>query len=47
MECRASLIYAHLVSSGLDPDEIRQGQLLAVMAGLCALMLTHVLLSAA
>lgn len=47
MECRGSLIYAHLVSSGLDPNQIRQGQLFAVMAGLCALMLVHFWLSAA
>jgi hypothetical protein len=30
MECRASLVHEHLVSPGLDPDEVRYGQLLTL-----------------
>ena len=41
MECRASLIYAHLLSSGLDPDEVRRGQLLTVLAAVSLLLLTQ------
>jgi hypothetical protein len=32
MECRAALVYAALISPGLDLDEVRRGQLLTVLA---------------
>ncbi|WGD55228.1 hypothetical protein QA641_15910 [Bradyrhizobium sp. CB1650] len=39
MECRGPLIYAHLLSPGLDPDEVRRGQLLTALAGVSVLLL--------
>jgi len=41
MECRAPLIYAHLLSPGLDPDEVRRGQLLTVLAAIPILLLSQ------
>ncbi len=47
MECRALLVYAHLALPGLDPDEVRHGQLLAALLLLLSLgllmSLTHAL----
>jgi hypothetical protein len=39
MECRASLIYAQLVSPELDLDAVRYGQLLTILSALVALAL--------
>ena len=39
MECRASLVYAQLVSPGLDLDEVRYGQSLTILTALVALSL--------
>jgi hypothetical protein len=41
MECRAPLIYAHLLSPGLDPDEVRRGQLSTVLAAVSVLLLSQ------
>ena len=41
MECRASLIYAQLLSPGLDLDEVRLGQLLTVLAAVSVLLLSQ------
>jgi hypothetical protein len=38
MECRGPLIYAELISSGLDLDEVRYGQLLTVLTAVSALI---------
>jgi hypothetical protein len=43
MECRASLIYAQLVISELDLDEVRYGQLLTVLAAVSGLLLLQLL----
>lgn len=43
MECRASLIYAQLVSPELDLDEVRHGQLLTILTALLALALLAVI----
>jgi len=41
MDCRASLIYSQLVSPGLDLEDVRYGQLLALaIASVCSLLLT-------
>jgi hypothetical protein len=47
MECRALLVQAHLVSPGLDPDEIRYGQLLTLLTALVVLLLSHFVLGVA
>jgi hypothetical protein len=39
MECRAALIYAYLLSPGLDPDGVRRGQLLTALAAVSVLLL--------
>jgi hypothetical protein len=44
MDCRASHIYAHLALSGLDPDEVRLGQMATLLVALSALLVTHSLL---
>lgn len=41
MECRASLVHAHLALPGLDPEEVLQGQLVAVLACLVGLLAVH------
>jgi hypothetical protein len=41
MECRGPLIYAHLLSPGLDPDDVRKGQLLTVLAAVSVLLLSQ------
>jgi hypothetical protein len=38
MECRAPLVYAALISPGLDLDEVRHGQLLTVLAAVSTLI---------
>jgi len=43
MECRASLVHAHLVLPGLDPDEVLHGQLLTVLTALLGLLGLHLL----
>jgi hypothetical protein len=47
MDCRASLIYAHLALPGLDPDEARLGQMVTLLVALSALLVTRLLLWAA
>jgi hypothetical protein len=37
VECRAFLVYAQLVSAGLNLDEVRYGQLLTILTSLLAL----------
>jgi hypothetical protein len=44
MDCRASLIYGHLVLPGLDPDEVRHGQMMTLLVALSALLATRLLL---
>jgi hypothetical protein len=44
MECRASLIHAHLALPGLDPDEVRDGQIVTLSVALSALLVTRWLL---
>jgi len=39
MECRASLVYAQLISPELDLDEVRYGQSLTILIALVALFL--------
>lgn len=41
MDCRGSLIYSHLLSPGLDPDDVHRGQLLTVMAAVSVLLLSE------
>lgn len=41
MECRGSLIYAHLVAPGLDPDEVSRGWLSVVCATLVLLLASY------
>ena len=43
MECRGSLIYAHLLAPELDPDDVRQGQLLTILAAVSVLLLSQLL----
>ena len=31
MECRGSLVLSHFIMPGLDPNEVRRGQLLALL----------------
>ena len=45
MECRALLVYAHLALPGLDPDEVRHGQLLTLLAALLLLLSLGLLMS--
>ncbi len=47
MECRASLIHAYLHLPGLDPDEVRHGQLLTLLTTLLLLAIFRLLLMAA
>lgn len=44
MDCRASLIYAHLALAGLDSDEVCDGQIVALLIALSALLMTRWLL---
>lgn len=44
MDCRASLIYAHLALPGLDPDEVRDGQIVTLLIALFALLVMRWLL---
>ena len=46
MECRASLVYAHLASPGLDSNEVRYGQLLTLLVGTSVLLAFHLLMLA-
>jgi hypothetical protein len=47
MDCRGSLIFAHLALPGLDPDEIRLGQIATLLVVLSVLFVAHLLLWAA
>lgn len=38
MECRAPLIYAQLISPGLDLDEVSRGQLLTLVTAISILV---------
>ena len=44
MECRGSLVHAHLVLPGLDQDEVRYGQLLTLLTAMSVLLVLHVLM---
>jgi hypothetical protein len=44
MDCQVSLIYAHLALPGLDPDEVRDGQIVALLIALSALLVMRLLL---
>ncbi len=44
MSCQGSLIYAQLALPELDPDEIRDGQIVALLIALSALLVTRLLL---
>jgi hypothetical protein len=44
MDCRGSLIYAHLAFSGLDPDEVRLGEMMTLLVALSALLVMRFLL---
>jgi hypothetical protein len=44
MECRASLVYAHLASPGLDDDEVRHGQLLTLLTTMSVLLVLHLIM---
>jgi hypothetical protein len=44
MSCQGSLIYAHLALSELDPDEVRDGQIVTLLVALSALLVTRLLL---
>jgi hypothetical protein len=44
MDCQASFIYAHLALPELDPNEVRDGQIVALLIALSSLLLTRVLL---
>jgi hypothetical protein len=41
MDCQASLINAHLALPGLDPDEVRDGHIVALLIALSALLATR------
>ena len=47
MECRASLVHSHLVSSELDPDEVRYGQLLTLLTAMSVQLALYLLMSLA
>jgi hypothetical protein len=44
MDCQASLIYAHLALPGLDPEEVRDGQIVVLLIALSALLMMRFLL---
>jgi hypothetical protein len=44
MDCQASLIYAHLALPGLDPAEVRDGEIVALLIALSVLLVTRLLL---
>jgi hypothetical protein len=43
MDCRGSLIFSHLALPGLDPDEVRFGQMAALFFALSVLLATQLL----
>jgi hypothetical protein len=47
MDCRGSLVHAHLVSPGLDQDEVRYGQLLTLLTAMSVLLVLRLLMSLA
>ena len=44
MNCQGSLIYAHLALSGLNPDEVRDGQIVTLLVALSAFLVMRLLL---
>jgi hypothetical protein len=44
MNCQGSLIYAHLALPGLDPDEVRDGQIVTLFVALSAFLVMRLLL---
>lgn len=44
MDCHLSLVHSQLLLPDLDPDDVRQGQLLAFVMGLSLLLLTQLML---
>jgi hypothetical protein len=45
MECSLSTVYALLLMQGVDPEELRYGQLLTLAVGLSLVLTGHLLLS--
>ena len=45
MDCRGSLVHAHLVLPGLDQDEVRYGQLLTLLTAMSVLLVLYLLMS--
>ena len=41
MDCRASLVYAYLLAPEIDPEEVREGQLLMILAAVSVLLLSQ------
>ena len=46
MECHASLAHAHLLCPDVDPNEVRFGQLVALLVGLSTVLATRLLVLA-
>jgi len=44
MDCQGSLIYAHLLLPRLNPDEVRDGQIVKLLVVLLGLSVTRLLL---
>jgi hypothetical protein len=44
MECSSSLVLSQLLLPDLDPDDVRQGQLLVFVTALSLLLLTQLML---
>ena len=44
MNFQGSLIYAHLALPGLDPDEVRDGQIVTLFVALSAFLVMRLLL---
>jgi hypothetical protein len=44
MECQSLLIYAHLLNTAVDPDDVRFGQFLTLAAGLSLLLVTRLVM---
>ncbi|MCS3446099.1 hypothetical protein M2222_005091 [Bradyrhizobium elkanii] len=44
MECQSLLIYAHLQTGAVDPDDVRLGQLVTLAVGLSLLLVTRLVM---
>jgi hypothetical protein len=38
VDCRGGIVYAYLLSPEIDPDDVRYGQLLALLAAVATLL---------